>query len=64
MSFSTLVATSAAEFNFWRGINDSRTIQGVVIYFLIPLTLVFLNTMRIQVGLIITVPCPRLFLDV
>ncbi|KAJ5765988.1 uncharacterized protein N7511_003604 [Penicillium nucicola] len=53
LSFSTLIATSAAEFNYWRGINENLTIQGLVIYFLIPFILVLINTLRIkQYGLL------------
>jgi hypothetical protein len=50
MSFSTLVATSAAEFNFWPGINDRPVVQGLVIYLLIPLMLVFMNAVKIEVS--------------
>ncbi|KAJ5512550.1 hypothetical protein N7463_002102 [Penicillium fimorum] len=49
MSFSTLVATSAAEFNFWEYIRDRPVIQGLVIYLLIPLMLVCINAIRIEI---------------
>lgn len=49
MSFSTLVATSAAEFNFWHYIQERQVIQGCVIYFGIPLILVFINAIRIEI---------------
>lgn len=52
MSFSTLVATSAAEFNFWPSISESPVIQGLIIYLLIPLILVFINAVRIEVCLL------------
>lgn len=52
MSFSTLVATSAAEFNFWPGISERPIIQGLIIYLLIPLILVFINAVRIEVHLL------------
>ncbi|KAJ5417089.1 uncharacterized protein N7487_000639 [Penicillium crustosum] len=49
MSFSTLVATSAAEFSFWDYFNDSPVIQGCIIYFGIPLMLVIFNAIRIEI---------------
>ncbi|OQE39860.1 hypothetical protein PENCOP_c006G04402 [Penicillium coprophilum] len=49
MSFSTLVATSAAEFNFWDYIHERPLIQGLIIYLLIPLVLVCINTVRIEI---------------
>jgi amino acid transporter len=49
MSFSTLVATSAAEFNFWDYIHERPAIQGLIIYLLIPLILVCINAIRIEV---------------
>ncbi|KAJ5836615.1 hypothetical protein N7447_002641 [Penicillium robsamsonii] len=49
MSFSTLVATSAAEFNFWDYIRDRPVIQGLIIYLLIPLILVCINAIRIEI---------------
>ncbi|QQK43244.1 Amino acid/polyamine transporter I [Penicillium digitatum] len=49
MSFSTLVATSAAEFNFWDYIHERPALQGGVLYFGIPLMLVFINAIRIEI---------------
>ncbi|KGO36020.1 Amino acid/polyamine transporter I [Penicillium expansum] len=49
MSFSTLVATSAAEFNFWDYINEQPALQGCIIYFTIPLVLVLINAIRIEI---------------
>jgi amino acid transporter len=49
MSFSTLVATSAAEFNFWDYIHERPAIQGLIIYLLIPLIIVCINAIRIEV---------------
>lgn len=49
MSFSTLVATSAAEFTFWDYFNDRPVIQGCIIYFGIPLVLVIINAIKIEV---------------
>ena len=43
------MATSAAEFTFWDYFNDSPVIQGCLIYFGIPLVLVFINAVRIEV---------------
>lgn len=51
MSFSTLLATSAAEFNFWPGINDSTGIHAGILYLLIPLILVCANAFKIEVRL-------------
>ncbi|KAJ6185847.1 hypothetical protein N7519_007148 [Penicillium mononematosum] len=49
MSFSTLVATSAAEFNFWDYIHERPAIQGLIIYLLIPLIIVCINAIRIEI---------------
>ncbi|KAJ5685593.1 hypothetical protein N7455_010720 [Penicillium solitum] len=49
MSFSTLVATSAAEFTFWDYFNDRPVIQGCIIYFGIPLVLVIINAIKIEI---------------
>lgn len=51
MSWSTIVATSAAEFDFWHSINDSPSFHGAVIYFAIPLVLVCINAFSIEVCL-------------
>lgn len=59
MSFSTLLATSAAEFNFWPGIKDSTGIHAGILYLLIPLTLVCANAFKIEVGPIILSDEPR-----
>ena len=49
MSFSTLLATSAAEFNFWPGISNSTGIHAGILYLLIPLILVCANAFKIEV---------------
>lgn len=49
MSFSTLLATSAAEFNFWPGINGNTGIHAGILYLLIPLVLIFANSLKIEV---------------
>ena len=51
MSFATLLATAAAEFNLWPGVNGSIGIQGSILYLLIPLTLVCANAFKIEVRL-------------
>lgn len=48
-SFSALVATSAAEFSFWRSFSN-KGIEGGILYLCIPLVLVFVNALAIEVG--------------
>ncbi|EED20720.1 proline-specific permease, putative [Talaromyces stipitatus ATCC 10500] len=49
VSFSALVATSAAELVFWPVINDSKSFQGLVIYFAIPVALILVNALSIGI---------------
>uniref|UniRef100_A0A093V3R3 Arginine permease n=1 Tax=Talaromyces marneffei PM1 TaxID=1077442 RepID=A0A093V3R3_TALMA len=49
VSFSALVATSAAELVFWPVVNDSKSFQGLVIYFAIPVLLILVNAFSIGV---------------
>jgi amino acid transporter len=49
MSFSTLIATSAAEFNFWPSIQGNTGIHAGILYLLIPLVLVCANSLKIEV---------------
>lgn len=49
MSFSTLLATSAAEFDFWPGISDSTGIHAGILFILIPVILVCANAFKIEV---------------
>jgi amino acid transporter len=49
MSFSTLLATSAAEFNFWPSISNSTGIHAGILYLLIPLIIVCANAFKIEV---------------
>ncbi|KAH8697603.1 putative proline-specific permease [Talaromyces proteolyticus] len=48
VSFSALIATSAAEFGFWPGVNGNTGIYGGIIYLCIPLSLVFFNALGIE----------------
>ncbi|KND92785.1 Arginine permease [Tolypocladium ophioglossoides CBS 100239] len=47
ISFSALIATSAAEIHFW--INGNKAFDGGVVYFLIPLVLIYLNSFRVDI---------------
>lgn len=47
-SFAALVATSAAEIHYWK--QDDKAFDGTVLYFLIPMFLIFLNCFRIDVS--------------
>jgi amino acid transporter len=49
MSFSTLIATSAAEFNFWPSIQESTGIHAGILYLLIPVAIVCANSLEIEV---------------
>lgn len=49
VSFSALVATSAAELVFCPVVNDSKSFQGLVIYFAIPVLLILVNALSISV---------------
>lgn len=49
MSWSTIIATSAGEFNYWKSVQDSESFAGAVIYLAIPLVLVFINAFSIEV---------------
>ena len=48
VSFSALVATSAAEIHYW--INGNKAFDGGVVYFLIPLILICVNSLRVDVS--------------
>ncbi|KAJ5107217.1 proline-specific permease [Penicillium angulare] len=48
MSFSTLVPTAAGELDFWPGITGNRLVLGGVIYFLIPVALLFVNLFKVE----------------
>lgn len=50
VSFSALVATSAAELVFWPVVDDSKSFQGLVIYFAIPVCLILVNAFKISVS--------------
>lgn len=52
MSFSTLLATLAAEFNFWHGL-DTRTFHGLVAFSAVAIILTTLNLFKIQVSIAI-----------
>lgn len=52
VSFSALVATSAAELVFWPVVDDSKSFQGLVIYFAIPVFLIVVNYFSIGVRLL------------
>ncbi|GJN70984.1 amino acid transporter [Purpureocillium lilacinum] len=47
VSFSALVATSAAEIHYW--INGNKAFDGGVVYFLIPLILICVNSLRVDI---------------
>ncbi|RDW83665.1 Amino acid transporter [Aspergillus mulundensis] len=49
VSFGALIATLAAEVDFWTGADGSKALDGVVIYFLVPLILVLVNATGIEV---------------
>ncbi|PCH02419.1 Amino acid/polyamine transporter I [Penicillium occitanis (nom. inval.)] len=49
VSFSALVATSAAELVFWPVVDDSKSFQGLVIYFAIPVFLIVVNYFSIGI---------------
>jgi hypothetical protein len=49
ISFSALVATSAAEFVYWPAIYNNKSFQGLVIYFAIPLCVILINSFGIGV---------------
>ncbi|KAL4905103.1 hypothetical protein BDW74DRAFT_19060 [Aspergillus multicolor] len=49
VSFGALVATLAAEVDFWTGADGSKALDGVVVYFLVPLILVLVNATGIEV---------------
>ncbi|KAL4927347.1 amino acid permease-domain-containing protein [Aspergillus undulatus] len=49
VAFGALTATLAAEVNFWTGSDGSKTIDGLVVYTAIPLTLVLINTAGIEI---------------
>lgn len=57
VSFSALVATSAAEIHFW--ITGNKAFDGGVVYFLIPVILIGLNSFRVDVSLMYLVPNAR-----
>lgn len=48
-SFSALVATSAAELVFWPVVDNSKSFQGLVIYFAIPVCLILVNSVKISI---------------
>ncbi|KAJ5734610.1 proline-specific permease [Penicillium manginii] len=52
ISFSTLIATSAAEFNFWPSIQESTGIHAGILYLLIPVAIVCANSLEIELILI------------
>lgn len=52
MSFSTLLATLAAEFDYWSAF-ESRGVHAGVIFLAVPITLVVVNMLRIEVSSII-----------
>lgn len=49
VSFSALIAISAAELVYWPVVDNSKTFQGLVIYFIIPVTLILINSLSIGV---------------
>ncbi|KAJ5899208.1 proline-specific permease [Penicillium taxi] len=49
VGFPTLIATSAAEFNFWDGLKDNKAFHGAVVYCLIPITIVGINAFRVEI---------------
>ncbi|KAJ5279606.1 proline-specific permease [Penicillium angulare] len=48
MSFSTLVPTAAGELDFWPKITTNKAVLGGVIYFLIPVALLFVNLFKVE----------------
>lgn len=53
MSFSTLLATLAAEFDYWSAF-ESRGVHAGLIFLAVPVTLVAVNMLKIEVGSITT----------
>jgi hypothetical protein len=49
VSFGALIATLAAEVDFWTGADGTKVIDGVVIYFLVPSILALINATEIEV---------------
>lgn len=49
MSFGALIATLAAEVDFWTAANASKAIDGIVIYTIVPAILVLINSAGIEV---------------
>jgi amino acid transporter len=49
VSFGALIATLAAEVDFWTGADGTKAIDGVVIYFLVPFILALINATGIEV---------------
>ncbi|KAF4585776.1 amino acid transporter [Ophiocordyceps camponoti-floridani] len=47
VSFAALIATSAAEIHLW--LPTSKVFDGVVVYLLIPVTLVLINTFEVEI---------------
>ncbi|KAL3437019.1 amino acid permease-domain-containing protein [Aspergillus tetrazonus] len=48
VSFGALIATLAAEVDFWTGADGTKAIDGAVIYFLVPFILVLINATGIE----------------
>lgn len=61
MSFSTLLATLAAEFDYWSAF-ESRGVHAGVIFLAVPITLVAVNMLRIEVRPITTTSLTRTLL--
>ncbi|KAL5001028.1 amino acid permease/ SLC12A domain-containing protein [Aspergillus recurvatus] len=49
VSFGALIATLAAEVDFWTGADGTKAIDGAVIYFLVPFILAIINATGIKV---------------
>lgn len=61
MSFSTLLATLAAEFDYWSAF-ESRGVHAGLVFLAVPITLVAVNMLRIEVGSITTTSLTRTLL--
>ncbi|KAL3456861.1 amino acid permease-domain-containing protein [Aspergillus heterothallicus] len=49
VGFGALIATLAAEFDFWTGTSGDKGIDGGIIYLLIPLILIAINALDIEI---------------
>jgi hypothetical protein len=49
VAFGALIATLAAEFDFWTGTGGNKVLDGSVIYLAIPLLLVATNALGVKV---------------